>query len=108
LKASIVSLPEYAKQANRLLTEQERTAMEDHIALFPEAHPVVVGTGGVRKARWRRAGHGKSGGVRTIYYFQRNRNSVYMLAVYAKSEKENLTPVEKNALKASVERIEKL
>jgi hypothetical protein len=31
-----------------------------------------------------------------------------MLAVYAKSEKENLTPAEKNALKASVERIEKL
>jgi hypothetical protein len=54
LKALIVSLPEYAKQANRLLTEQERTAMEDHIALSPEAHPVVVGTGGVRKARWRR------------------------------------------------------
>jgi hypothetical protein len=63
---------------------------------------------------WARAGLGRrlgdeQGVARTEgAYFQRNRNSVYMLAVYAKSEKENLTPVEKNALKASVERIEKL
>jgi len=108
LKALIVSLPEYSKQLSRLLTEEEKMAMEDHIALFPEAHPVVVGTGGVRKARWRRAGRGKSGGVRTIYYFQPNRNSVYMLAVYAKSQKEDLTSAEKNTLRGIVERIERL
>jgi hypothetical protein len=41
--------------------------MEASIAADPESHPVVVGTGGVRKARWSRQGKGKSGGVRVIY-----------------------------------------
>jgi len=53
--------------------------MEASIAADPEAHPVVPGTGGVRKARWRRQAKGKSGGVRVIYYYWASDNEVYML-----------------------------
>ena len=52
----------------RLLKSHEQAAMELAIADDPEAHPVIPGTGGIRKARWARQSGGKSGGVRTIYY----------------------------------------
>lgn len=34
----------------RLLSADQRAAMEGSIGSAPEAHPVVAGTGGVRKA----------------------------------------------------------
>jgi len=61
--------------------------MENVVAADPEAHPVVPGTKGVRKARWAPPGTGKRGGVRLIYYFWTQPNSVVLITVYAKNEK---------------------
>ncbi len=41
--------------------------MEETIAVKPERHPLIRATGGFRRARGRRPGGGKSGGVRVIY-----------------------------------------
>ena len=61
--------------------------MEASIAADPEAHPVIIGIGGIRsKARWGRQGKGKSAGVRVIYYYWNADNEVYMLYVFAKKE----------------------
>lgn len=62
-----VALPKYEKQVKRLLSEDERSAMEANIAGDPLAHPVIPGAGGFRKARWSRGARGKSGGVRAIF-----------------------------------------
>ena len=48
MKAAIFTLPSYEKRAGKLLSPAEKTALEDHIAEAPEAHPMVPGTGGVR------------------------------------------------------------
>ena len=48
--AEIVSLSGYESQVSALLNEEERMAMEFFIACAPEAHPVIKGTGGFRKA----------------------------------------------------------
>jgi hypothetical protein len=66
MKAAVFATKQYEREAKRLLTELEIAAMEASIAADPEAHPVVPGTGGVRKARWSRQGKGRSGGVRLI------------------------------------------
>jgi hypothetical protein len=58
----------------------------------------MQGTGGVRKMRWRRAGRGKSGGVRVIYYFHSERIPLYLLTVFAKNAQANLTRSERNEL----------
>jgi len=79
--------------------------MEASIAADPERHPVIPGTGGVRKARWGRAGRGKSGGVRVIYYFAPVPDAVYFLAIYAKNEQENLTDADKKVIRKIVEAI---
>lgn len=48
-------------------------------------------SGGIRKARWGRAGSGKSGGVRVIYFTRTSEGEVVLLTVYAKSKTDNLT-----------------
>jgi hypothetical protein len=41
---------------------------------------------------------GKSGGARIIYLFSGESLPVFILAVFAKNEKANLSPAERNAL----------
>jgi hypothetical protein len=81
----------------------EQIAMELHIAQNPEVHPVIPGTGGIRKARWGRLGQGKRGGIRAIYYFASAADWLYLLDVYAKNQKSDLTQDEKKELKRIVE-----
>jgi hypothetical protein len=92
----------FSRRAKRLLTESEIASLERSVAERPEAHPVVPGTGGVRKARWARFGMGKRGGVRAVYYFLVRADLVYMLDIYAKSEKSDLTPADKRELRAII------
>jgi len=105
MTAAIVGLPAYERQAKRWLSLSEREALEDHIAHAPEAHPIIPGTGGIRKARWGRSGKGKSGGLRAIYYFHGSRYAVYMLALYSKSQQADLTQADKRELKNIVARL---
>lgn len=72
--------------------------MEDSIIAEPERHPLIPGAGGFRKARGRRAGSGKSGGVRVIYYFMVRPDLVFLADLYAKNDKGNLTHAERNKL----------
>ena len=59
--------------------------------LRPEQGPVIAGSGGVRKIRWRRAGMGKRGGLRVIYYWEAASETFYMLTVYRKSDQDDLS-----------------
>ncbi len=50
-------------------------------------------------------GRGKSGGTRVIYYFHSERLPVFALTVFAKNEKANLSPAQRNAMAAIVKAI---
>ncbi|MBR8653664.1 type II toxin-antitoxin system RelE/ParE family toxin [Achromobacter sp. Marseille-Q0513] len=58
----------------------------------------MEGTGGVRKLRWRRGDQGKSGGVRVVYYYHDDLMPLYLLTIFAKGDKANLTKAERNDL----------
>jgi len=81
--------------------------MEEAIAVAPESHPLIAGTGGFRKARWRRPGGGKSGGVRLIYYFMVRPDLIFLADLYAKNEKENLTHAERNEIQKIASEIQR-
>ena len=72
--------------------------MEYSLATAPEAHPVIVGTGGLRKARWARPGMGKSGCLRVIYYFWVADAELFMLRVYAKNAQAEIGAADRKAL----------
>ena len=63
----IVATTRYLRDVHRWLTKEERSLMELFIAQDPDRFPLIPGTGGLRKARWRRPGMGKRGALRTIY-----------------------------------------
>jgi hypothetical protein len=65
----------------------------------PEAGDIIPETGGVRKLRWAVQGRGKRGGVRLIYYFHSDTFPLFLLTVYAKNQKANLTRAERNDFK---------
>ncbi|MFZ0960305.1 MAG: type II toxin-antitoxin system RelE/ParE family toxin [Terriglobia bacterium] len=102
MSAAIAYTSVYAKRVEKVLRADERDAMELHVAENPEIHPVIAGTGGVRKARWGRRGKGKRGGVRVIYFYRSAADVVYFLDIYAKAVKEDLTPADKQQLKELV------
>lgn len=104
---TVVETQAYLKRAEKLLSEDERFEIVSFLAASPEAGQIMAGTGGVRKVRVALEGRGKSGGARVIYYFHNDRIPLFLFAVYAKSEKDNLTKAERNALKAAVETITK-
>ena len=95
---TVAETSEYARRARKLLSEKERTELISYLAVHPEAGDVMEGTGGVRKVRWAREGKGKSGGVRVIYFYYNEGMPLYLLTLYGKSEKDNLTAGERNDL----------
>jgi hypothetical protein len=58
----------------------------------------MQGTGGIRKLRWSAQGKGKSGCVRVIYYHHNESMPLFLLTLFGKGEKANLTKTERNEL----------
>lgn len=80
----------FTQLVKEYLSDDEYRALQQSIMANPEAGKIISGSGGVRKIRWAREGMGKSAGVRTIYYWAKARDQVYMLTIYSKSEKDNI------------------
>jgi hypothetical protein len=89
----------FVRQAKEVWTEAERDEFVLYIASNPEGGSVIADTGGVRKVRWSRAGSGKRGGVRVIYFYHDQDRPLYLLMVYAKGRQEDLDPDEKRAVR---------
>lgn len=95
---TIVELPEFQKKAASLLEDEEKTSMINYLAFHPKAGDLMQGTGGIRKLRWSAQGRGKSGGVRVIYYYHNGAMPLFLLTVFGKGEKANLSQSERNEL----------
>lgn len=95
---TIAEVPEYIRQAEKLLTETERRDVLSYLAAHPKAGDLIEGTGGIRKLRWGRGGRGKSGGVRVIYYYHSELMPLYLITLFAKNEQDNLSKAERNEL----------
>jgi mRNA-degrading endonuclease RelE of RelBE toxin-antitoxin system len=100
---TIVELRSFQNDADKIFDEQEREDLSDFISANPVFGDVIPGTGGIRKLRWRARGSGKRGGARVIYYFRDLNMPVFLLAVYAKGEKMNLTMHERELMQRVVE-----
>ncbi|KQN79937.1 addiction module toxin RelE [Sphingomonas sp. Leaf67] len=80
------------------MSSDEQQAVVNLIAANPQAGDIMPGCGGARKLRVARPGGGKSGGYRVITYFGGGDMPTFLLAVFGKNEKTNLTKAERNAL----------
>lgn len=96
---TVIETPSFLRDAKRLMDEPERLEIISFLARNPNAGDVLRGTGGLRKVRFAREGGGKSGGYRIVYFYHSRAMPLFALNVFAKNEKVNITPAERNALK---------
>ena len=87
---TIIETPVFQRLARGIWNEEELDAFKVWLAGDPLAGDVIAGSGGLRKVRWSRAGIGKRGGARVIYYNQLADGTVALLMVYAKAKFDNL------------------
>ena len=85
--------------------DDERSAIVDLIAENPEAGDIMPGCGGARKLRVAREGGGKSGGYRVVTYFAGEAFPVFLLTVFPKNVKTNLTKDEQNTFASACKRL---
>lgn len=87
---TIIETPTFQDDARKIWTEEERGAFCAWLAANPEVGDVIPGSGGCRKVRWTRAGSGKRGGVRVIYFTRQANEEIWLLVIYSKSVKGNI------------------
>lgn len=104
---TVVETARFLADAAACLSEEERRAVVDSVAADPTAGVLVPDGGGIRKLRVSARGKGKSGGARVIYFFHSRSIPVFLLAAYGKSERSDLSAVERRALAAVVKLIPK-
>jgi hypothetical protein len=88
-----------------LWTDDERFEFVDFIARNPEAGDLIPASGGVRKVRWGRQGSGKRGGVRVIYFYHDPGMPLYLLMIYAKARRDDLSPDARRTVQGLVTRL---
>ena len=103
---TVLEMPEFTRQSQSCMDEESKSSFINYIAQHPLSGTLIVGTGGIRKIRWSGNEHqGESGGVRVIYYYYNESVPVFLLTVYGKNKKENLSQEDKNILKMIISKI---
>ncbi|MHB8383660.1 MAG: type II toxin-antitoxin system RelE/ParE family toxin [Candidatus Binataceae bacterium] len=98
---TVIETPAYLSDAKASgLKETEREAIVEMIASNPQAGDEIGDAGGARKVRVAGRGKGKSGGYRVITFYSGKDVPVFLLTIYSKGEKANLTKSERNELKS--------
>jgi len=95
----------FQKESQKILGEHEVDKLKDFLSLNPQSGDIIPGLRGVRKIRWQVNQKGKSGGARIIYFFYNANMPVFLLDIYKKSEKGDLSSKEKKVLNNMVDEL---
>lgn len=101
---TFIQTREFSRNWDALGFDDEALRMlELEILKHPDKYPVMKGTGGLRKARISLDNKGKSGGARVCYVDFVFAETIYLITVYGKKDKDNLTKEERNAIYKVIE-----
>lgn len=98
---------EFEKRWKQLgFTDEDLRRLELEILKNPKTGAVIRGTGSLRKMRFVHINEGKSGAVRVCYVDFETQKTVFLITVYSKNEKDNLSKEERNNIKKIIEKLE--
>lgn len=100
-----IETSEFTKHLRSHLSDDNYAALQTFLSAHPDAGDLVRGSGGIRKIRWGSEGRGKQGGNRVIYYWLVAEDQIYLLTVYGKGVKDDLTSAELASWRQVVEEI---
>ena len=92
LAAILIETPGFTRLVIKTLSDDDYGALQQWLVDEPDAGDLVRGGAGMRKVRWALPGGGKSGGIRVLYYWRANADQIYLLFLFAKGERSDLTP----------------
>ena len=87
--------------------DEDLRLLEIEIMKNPDRYPVMKGTGGLRKARIAIENKGKSSGASVCFVEFVFAETVYLITVYGKKEKDNLSEEERHEIKKAIEVLRK-
>ncbi len=90
-----IETPIFTKTITELLSDKEYSDFQKYLIENPEIGDIVKGGSGIRKVRWNLANRGKRGSIRIIYYYKVVNNQIFLLYVYTKKKKSDLSESEK-------------
>lgn len=103
---TVCQLQAFDRAADRAgMVEDEISDLISFLAENPTAGDPIEGTGGCRKLRFGGRGKGKSGGYRTITFFSGETMPIFLITVFSKGERSNLTKAERNKLRQVTKKI---
>ena len=106
MNREFIILPEFEKRWEKLgLTDNDLIVLEEYLCINPNIGKIIKGTGGLRKLRWSLPGKGKSGGLRIIYVDFVLYEKLYLISVYDKKHKVNLSDNEKKKVKELIKQL---
>ncbi len=100
-----IETPTFTRLLTALLSDDEYLGLQNVLLDDPSRGSLIKGGGGIRKLRHALTGRGKSGGIRVIYYWIRDDQQIFMLLVYPKSKKDDLTDRETAMLRELVKEL---
>ena len=100
------STSEFDKQwAHMGLDDEDLRRLENEIANNPQIGRVIRGAGGLRKMRFAFEGQGKSGSSRVLYVDYVFVERVYLITVYPKSQKDDISQEEREIFRKIIEQV---
>lgn len=104
---TFIQTKEFSKNWEELgFDDEDLRKLELEIMKNPQIGSVIRGTGKLRKMRFSFLGRGKSGSVRVCYVDFVIQETIYLVTVYSKQEKDNLTHAERNNIKKMIQLLE--
>ena len=104
-----IEIAAFTQTLVKLMPDTQYAEVQREILANPEVGTVMPGCGGMRKMRAedQDRSKGKRGGYRIIYLNVPEAQCVFMIAIYGKNTKENLTQDDKHRLKAAAVQLKK-
>ncbi len=98
---TFVELPLFTEQITRLVDDAAYSLFQRDLLRQPDRGDVIPQGGGLRKARMRVPGRGKSGGARVIYLHLPKYDTIVLFYLYTKAQCENLSQGQLSRLRAA-------
>lgn len=94
--------PVFTRQVDAALSAEAFLTLQWTLLVAPGAGDLIPGSGGLRKLRVALPGRGKRGGARLIYFWDKPRDQIYLLLLYPKNERADLTRAQLKMLRSLV------
>jgi hypothetical protein len=109
MKATFIETTGFTKVISDFLPDHAYAKVQQRLIVNSDEGTVMSGCGGLRKLRTAdpKRGKGKRGGARVIYLHVPTAKRFYLLDIYGKDEKDDLSAEEKKQLRQLAEQLKK-